>query len=99
IRPLRIHRHAFFCVKLELPFYLLSLELRLTLLHVSLQSFLGVLASKQKLLKFALDSQRFTKANFRAGDDRSLDASHGARRLVRRAELPRIRHNIVPERL
>src|SRR5690242_3057249 len=78
-------------------FSLFALEVRLPLLDVRLQAFLGVIAREEELLQFALDAQRFAESNLRAGDDGALDAPHGSRSLVRRAELPSVSHHVIPE--
>src|SRR5260370_37070147 len=76
---------------------LFPFELRLPLVHIGGQTFLGILAGEEQLLQFALDAQRFGKGNFRAGDNGALDAADRARGLIGRAELPRIGHYASPE--
>src|SRR2546426_857044 len=76
---------------------LFPFELRLPLVHIGGQTFLGVLAGEEQLLQFALDAQRFGKGNFRSGDNGAFDASDRARSLIGRAELPRIGHHVIPE--
>src|SRR5215472_12387133 len=77
---------------------LLSFELRLPLFDVCLDAFFGIFAGEKQLLQFAFDAESLAKRNFRSSDNRTLDASDGARGFVGRAELPRVGHDVIPER-
>ena len=76
---------------------LLRLKHRRPLLHVRRQAFLRIFALKQQLLVLALDGQRRLHRNFPSRLHRALDASHGLRRLVGRAELLGVLHDVLHE--
>src|SRR6266850_4993108 len=61
-------------------------EVRLALLDVGAQAFLGVVALEQLLLQLALDRQRRLERDLDAALHRALDAAHRLRGAVRRAE-------------
>src|SRR5205085_8069604 len=60
------------------------------------QPFLRILALEKLLLQLALDGKRRLEWNLPAALHRTLDASHSARCLVRRAEAPGVLHDAVP---
>src|SRR5258708_429820 len=62
-------------------------EVALALLDIGRETFLRVLALEQQLLQLALDRERGLERDLGARLYRALDPAHGARRLVRRAEL------------
>src|SRR5262249_38075828 len=89
--------HAGFCSLRLLLTSLLPFEIGGTLFDVSSKAFLGVFAGEEKLLEFALETQGFAKGNFHPGDHGALDAAHGARGFVGRAELAGVGKDVVPE--
>src|SRR5207249_1047395 len=74
-------------------------EVSLPLLDVGGEPFLRVLALEQELLQLALHGQRRLERDLRAALHRALDAAHGLRRLVRRAELLGVLLHLVHELL
>src|SRR5437867_4280051 len=72
-------------------------EVRLPLLDVGREPFLGVLTLEELLLQLALDGQRRLEGDLDAGLNGALDPAHGLGRLVRRAELLRVLLHLVHE--
>src|SRR5438093_1366005 len=69
------------------PSPLPTAEARLALLHVGAQAFLRVVALEELLLQLALDRERLLERDLAPALHRALDAPHGLRGAVRRAEL------------
>ena len=74
-----------------------ALNIRRTLLHVRSQAFLRVFALEEQLLVLAFDRQRRLHRNLPAGLHGALDAPHGLRGLVGRAELLGVLHDVFHE--
>src|SRR5690242_12483856 len=76
---------------------LFRLEVRWALLYVRGQAFLGVFALEEQLLVLALDRQSRFHRDLPASLHRALDAAHGFRSLVGRAELLGVFHDVFHE--
>src|SRR5579863_4695451 len=76
---------------------LLPFEIGGTLFDVSGKALFGVFTGEQELLEFTLEAEGFREGDFHARDDRALDAANGAGSFVGRAELARVREDVVPK--
>src|SRR5439155_22828406 len=76
---------------------LLAREVRLALLDIGAQAFLGVVALEQLLLQFALDGERGFERHLDPALHRALDASHRLGGTVRRAESLRVLLDLIQE--
>src|SRR6266702_4483521 len=94
--PCRANAHPPSAHLLCMEYYLSPREIALTLLRVSGNTLLGILALEAKLLQLALDRQRLGERHLRTRLHRPFNTTDRLRSAVRRAEAARVLHHPIP---